>query len=355
MTKTRPGADCGSDYELLITKPKVKLKSTDKIVKLITYNINNIPYKYAVEVRNRFDALDLEEREPEELWSKIRNIIEDEAKRNIPNKKKSTKAKWLSVDALRIAEERRRNAKGNGDKQEFSRLNGELQKMARRDKDKSMNDQCQEIEDDDRKEKTRDLFKKINQIKSTFYANAGTVKDKQGKDLTEKNYIKKRWSEYTEELYKNDTKTTNGFDDLITELEPDILDSEVKWALQNIGTNKAAGVDGIPIELFSILQDDAVNVLLAVCQQVWKTQQWPKDWRRSIYVSIPQKGNAKECSNYRTIALISHASKAMLKILQARMEQYMTRELSDVQAGFKRGRGARDLIANIRWIIETAR
>ena len=135
---------------------------------------------------------------------------------------------------------------------------------------------------------------------------------------------------------------------MITDLEPDILECEVKWALGSITTNKASGSDGIPVELFHILKDDAVKVLHSICQQIWKTQQWPQDWKRLVFILIPKKGNAKECSNYCTIALISHASKVMLKILQARLQQYVNRELSDVQAGFRIGRGTRHQIPNIR-------
>ena len=138
-------------------------------------------------------------------------------------------------------------------------------------------------------------------------------------------------------------------------MEPDILECEVKWALGSNTTNKASGRDGIPVELFQILKYDAVKVLHSICQQIWKTQQWPQDWKRSVFILIPKKGNAKECSNYRAIALISHTSKVMLKILQARLQQYMNRELSDVQDGFRKGRGTRDQIANIHWIIEKAR
>ena len=123
---------------------------------------------------------------------------------------------------------------------------------------------------------------------------------------------------------------------MITHLEPDILECEVKWALESIITNKASGGDGIPVELFQILKDDAVKVLHSICQHIWKTQQWPQDWKMSVFIPIPKKGNAKECSNYRTSALISHASKAMLKILQARLQQYMNRELPDGQTGFKK-------------------
>ena len=139
---------------------------------------------------------------------------------------------------------------------------------------------------------------------------------------------------------------------MITHLEPYILECEVKWALESITTNKASGGAGIPVELFQILKDDAVKVLHSICQQIWKTQQWPQDCKRSVFNPISKKGNAKECSNYCTIALISHTNKVMLKILQTRLQQYMNRERTDVQAGFRKVRGTRDQIANIRWIIK---
>ena len=138
---------------------------------------------------------------------------------------------------------------------------------------------------------------------------------------------------------------------MITHLDPDILECEVKLALGSITTNKASGGNGIPVELFQILKDDAVKVLHSICQKVWKTQQWPQGWKRSVFIPIPKTGNAKECSNYHTIALISHAGQVMLKILQARLQQYMNHEIPDVQVGFRKGRGTRDQIANIRWII----
>ena len=168
--------------------------------------------------------------------------------------------------------------------------------------------------------KTRDLFKKIRDTKGTFHAKMGTIKDRNGMDLTEAEDIKQRWQEYTEELYKN-LHNQDNHKGVITHLEPDILDCEVKWALESITItmNKASGGDGIPVELFQILKDDAVKVLHKICQQIWKTHQWPQDWKRSVFIPIPKKGNAKEYSNYCTIALISHTSKIMLKILQARL------------------------------------
>ena len=142
---------------------------------------------------------------------------------------------------------------------------------------------------------------------------------------------------------------------MITDLEPDILECEVKWALESITINKASEGDGIPVELSQILIDDAVKVLHSICQQIWKTQQGPQDWKRSVFIPIPKKGNAKECSNYRTIAVISYTSKVMLKIFQARLQQYIKHELPDVQTGFRKARGTREQTANIRWIIEKAR
>ena len=202
--------------------------------------------------------------------------------------------------------------------------------------------------------KTRDLFKKIRDIKRTFHATMDTIKDRNGMDLTKAD-IKKRWQEYTEKLYKKDLHDSDNQDGVITHLEPDILECEVKWALGSITMNKASGGGWISAKLFQILKDDAEKVLRSICQQIWKTQQWLQDWKRSVFIPIPKKGNAKECSNYRTLVLISHASKVMLKILQARLQQCMNRELPDVQAGFKKGRGTRDQIANICWIIEKAR
>ena len=172
-------------------------------------------------------------------------------------------------------------------------MNAEFQRIARRDKTAFLSDQCKEIEENNRMRKTRDLLKKIRDTKGTFHAKMGSIKDRNGMDLTEAEDIKRRWQEYTEKLYKKDLHDPDNHDGVITHLEPDILGCEVKWALESITTNKARGGDGIPVELFQILKDDAVKVL---------------------------HSNAKECSNYHTIALISHARKVMLKILQARLQ-----------------------------------
>ena len=168
--------------------------------------------------------------------------------------------------------------------------------------------------------KTRDLFKKIRDTKGTFHAKMGTIKGRNGQDITEAEDTK-RQQEYTEELYKKGLHDPDNHDGMITQLEPENLEYKVKLALGRITMKKAIGGDGIPVELFQILKDDAVKVLHSICQQIWKIQKWAQDWKRSVFIPIPKKGNAKECSNYHTIAFISHASKVILKILQARLLQ----------------------------------
>ena len=241
----------------------------------------------------------------------------------------------MSEEALQIAV-KRREVRSKGEKERYTHLNEAFQRIARRDKKAFLNDQCKEIEENNRIGKTRDLFKKIRDTKGTFHAKMGSIKDKNGMDLTEAEDIKKRWQEYIEEQYKKDLHDPDNHDGVITHLELDILESEVKWALESITTNKASGGDRIPVELFQILKDNAVKVQHSICQQIWKTHQWPQDWKMSVFISISKKDNAKEYS------LISDPSKIMLKILQAKLQQYVNRELPDVQAGFRKGRGTRD-------------
>ena len=226
-------------------------------------------------MRNRFQGLDLIDRVPDELWNEVHDIVQERGIKTISMETKCKKAKWLSGEALQIAV-KRRETKSKGEKERYKHLNAEFQRIARRDKKAFLNDQCKEIEENNRMGKTRDLFKKIRDAKETFHAKIGTIKDRNGMDLTEAEDIKKKWQEYTEELYKKDLHDPDNHDGVITHLEPDILDSEAKWALESITTNKASGGDGIPVELFQILKDDAMKVLYSICQQIWKTQQWPQ-------------------------------------------------------------------------------
>ena len=205
--------------------------------------------------------------------------------------------------------EKRREAKGKGKKEKHIHLNAEFQRIARRVKKAFLCEKCEEIEEKNRMGKTRDLFKKIRDNKGTFHAKMDSIKDRNGRDLTEAGDIKKRWQQYTEELYKTDLHDQDNHDAVITHLEPDILECEVKWALGSITMNKASGSDRIPVELFQILKDDAVKVLHSVCHQIWKTLQWPQDWKRSVFIPSQIKAMPK---NAQTTTQL-HSSHTLVK------------------------------------------
>ena len=201
---------------------------------------------------------------PEELYTDVHDIVQEAVIKTIPKKKKCKKAKWLSEEALQITE-KRRDVKGKGEKERYSHLNAEFQRRARRDRKAFFRDQRKNIEENNRMGKTRDLFKKIRDTKGTFHAKMGTIKDRSGMDLTEAEDIKKRRQEYTEELYKKDLHNPDNHNGVIINLEPDILECKVKWALGSITMNKASGDDRILVALFQILKDDAVKVLYSIC------------------------------------------------------------------------------------------
>ena len=198
---------------------------------------------------NRFEGLDLEDRVPEELWMEVHDIVQEAVIKTIPKKKKCKKAKWLSEEALQIAE-KRREVKGKGEKERYTHLNAEFQRIARRDKKTFLSHQCKEIEENNRTGKTRDLVKKIRDTKGTFHAKMGTIKDRNGMDFTEAEDIKKKWQEYREELYKKDLHNPDNHDGVITHLEPDILECEVKWGLESITMTKVVEVMEFQLSYF---------------------------------------------------------------------------------------------------------
>ena len=204
----------------------------------------------------------------------VRDIAQETGIKTILKKKKCKKAKWLPEEALQVAV-KRRDMKSKGEKERYIHLNAEFQRIARRDKKGFLSNKCKEIKENNRMGKTGDLFKNIRDTKGTFHANMGTIKDRNGRDLTETEDVKKRWQEYTEVLYKKELHDPHNHHGVITDLQPDILECEVKWAIGSITVNKGSGGDGIPLELFQILKDDAMKVLHSICQQIWKTQQWP--------------------------------------------------------------------------------
>ena len=233
---------------------------------------------------------------PKDVCTEVHDIVQKAGIKMIPKKKKCKNTKWLFEKASQIAE-KRREVKIKGEKERYTHSNVEFQTIARRDKKTFLGDQKKSLpwqrnRGKNRMGKTKDHFKKIRDTKKIFHAKRSTIKDRSGMDLTEAEDIEKRWQEYTEELYKKDLHDPDNHDGVITHLEPDILEGEVKWALGSITVNKASGGDGIPVELFQILIDDAVKVLHSVCQQIWETQQWPRDWKMSVFIPITKKGNA---------------------------------------------------------------
>ena len=229
------------------------MKKVGKTTRSFRCDLNQIPYDYTVEVRNTFKGLDLIERVLDELWTEVHDIVQETVIKTIPRKRNAKKAKWLSEEAVQIAV-KRREVKSEGEKERYTHLNAEFQRIVRRDKKAFLSDQCKEIEENNRMGKTRDLFKKIRDIKRTFHAKMGSIKDRNGRDLTEAEDIKKRWQECIEELFKIDLHTPDNHDGVITHLEPDILECKIKWALRSIAMNKASEGDGIPAELFQILK-----------------------------------------------------------------------------------------------------
>ena len=243
------------------------MKKVGKTTRPFRYDLNQIPCDYTVEVTNRIKGLGLIDNVPEELWTKVCDIVQVAVIKTITKKKKCKKAKWLSEEALQIAE-KRREAKVKDEEERYTHLNAEFQRIGRKDQKAFFSDQCKEIEENNRMGKTRDLFKKLRDTKGTFHAKMGPIKDRNGMNLTEAEDIKKSWQEYTEELYKKDLHDPDNHDGVITHLGPDILECKVKRALESITMNKASGDDGIPVELFQILKDDAVKVLHSICQKI---------------------------------------------------------------------------------------
>ena len=204
--------------------------------------------------------------------------------------------------------EEQREAKSKGEREKYLQLNAEFQNLAIRDTKAFFNEQCLIIEENNKRGKTRDLFRKTGNIKGTFHSTMGTIKDKNGRDLVGAEEIKKRWKECTENCIKKDLNEPDYYDGTVSHSELDILECKAKWALRSTAVNTASGCDEIPAELFRSLKKDAIKVLHSLCQQIWKTQQWPQDCKRSILMPIPKNGSTKECANHQTIALISQAS-----------------------------------------------
>ena len=354
--KTRPGADCGSDHEMLIADIRVKLKKVKTPAKPKRYDLEQVPNIFSVEVSNKFALLEEAEREPEELWKEAKDIILASAADHVPGKKKTAPSPWLSQNAIDIAVERRK-LKGKSsetEKQQYKKLCSDFQRQARRDKEEYYKKICDDIETEHNNGNARAMFGKIRQVSKKFSPRTSSIKNKEGEVLSDLDKVLDRWKEYTEELFEKDKGMPSCDYSDYDVPEPCILASEVRQALSDIANSKAPGGDDIPIELWKHAGEEGIRILTSLCNNIWRTAKWPADWKRSVFIPLPKKGDTMKCENHRTIALISHTSKVMLKIIQSRLKKLMEEQIPREQAGFRQGRGTRDHIANLRWIMEIA-
>lgn len=353
-TKTLPGADCGSDHELLTAVIKVKLKKIQRNQnKRKKYDLENIPDNYPVTVYNRFQLLSHDE-PVNKLWEDIKIAIKDSAEQTLTVAKPQKRRKWLSEQAIKVADERRK-AKKERESEKYKQLNQQFQRLVRRDKNAHLIEECKIMETHSNTCNSRKLFKKVKSLSGKFNPRLGVIKSKEGNVLTCGEEIKDRWREYTQELYQRDPTLHDHYIPEDFTPEPQVTFEEVKAALKSLPNQKSPGIDEIPIELIKAAGKPVLMQLTRLCQAIWNTLEWPRDWKRSVYLPLPKKGDIMQCANNRTIALICHCSKVLLRVIQKRMEQYMERELPEEQAGFRRGRGTCDHIANMRWLMETAR
>ena len=283
---TLPGADCGTDHKLLIADVKIKLKRIKRAKQTLIYDVGNIGLKFAVEVKNRFNGLQLADREPEELWNDIRDIVKETADKMEPKAKKRKKVtKWLFDEAVKIADERREVRK-KGDDKEYRRLNAAFQMRPRQDKEQSINEKCRQIEESNKMGRTRDLYREIKEMTGSYSSRCGAMKLSTGNVVTEGKEVEEIWQQYTEELYRRDPNATASFNENIYEDEPEVMGIEVKETLRHISNRKSAGCAGIPIELLNAGREEAAKGMTGLCNCIWKSKEWPTDWNKSIRKEI---------------------------------------------------------------------
>ena len=275
-------------FNLLIADVKIKIKRIKRAKQTPKYDVENIGLEFAVEVKNRFKGLQLADREPEELWSDIRDIVKETADKRVPKAKRKKVTKWLSDEAVKIADERR-DVRSKGDDKEYRRLNAAFQRRARQDKEQSLKEKCREIEENNNMGRTRDLYREIKEITGSYSSRCGAMKLSTGNVVTEGKEVKEIWQQYTEELYRRDPNPTDSFNENIYKDEPEVMEIEVKEALRHISNRISAGCDAIPIELLKAGGEEAVKVMTGLCNSIWKRKEWPTDWKKSVYVPIYKK------------------------------------------------------------------
>ena len=357
--KTFPGADCDTDHELLSTSIRLKVVKQKADHRPIRFDFEAVDSGYSVEVRNRFANLlqDIDEEQPGAIANRAREILLTAADKHL-RRKKGKRQHWISDQTLEKIEERRK-LKGKSDlisRHKYKQLNKEIRSLCRADKTKYIITKCNNIQKHQLNNNARAMFQEVNSIARTFQPQQRVIKDKLGNVLTENEQIRSRWKEYCEDIYKcngGEEEEEVHIEDLEEGREP--LREEVEWAIKNLKDGKAPGCDGLTAEMIKLSGKEGIDVYHHLCRKIWHEGKWPLDWKRAVFIPLPKKGDLKECANYRTIALISHASKILLKIIQKRIEWKVEQEVSAAQAGFRRKSGTRDQMFNLKLIIQKCR
>ena len=347
---TYPGADCNSDHNLLMAIFKGRFVNTRPRCQPLRLDLNALAGPqgnvYATEVTNRFEALNLIEGEstPQELWQQTKDILLGTAKDLLSAKSKPSSNRWISDATVQKAEEKRKAKSTNPTK--YKQLKAEVQRMVRRDKQAFTDNVCSQIEAQSKKGNTRELFKQVRRLTNERKVTLNMIKSENGDTLIEPKAIAGRWKEYTAQLYRDTPSSAPTNMQPIKEPPP--LKSEIEKALNSINSNKAPGSDKVPAELLRYGGETTLEAMHKICEGIWETGEWPDDWVNSVFIPIPKKGDLTKCGNYRTISLVSHASKVLLKVILNRIQKKTEEELPDEQAGFRPNRGTRDQITNLR-------
>jgi len=358
-----PGPDCGSDHNMVSANIKLKIKKDTKKNRKVALNVDalrdgEMRLKYNAEVNNRFAVLRLleEERTPEELFVAIKETLKTVAEENIGRKPKKTNKPWISDETLSMMDNRRelkKNRATEDGESQYQAAHRAVQRAARADKDRWLKERIEEVEEGlQYNNNPRKAYKLIKALRKNFQPRQRNIQDKHGKVLTDLQDILARWKEYASELYSD---KDNADETETLETAPEILEAEIEAAIKRLPNNKATGYDDLPAELLKTENQTLTKVWCKLCNKILQTGQWPTDWLRSVFVTIPKISGTSDCAEHRTIALISHASKILLRVLLQRIQKTAEEQLADEQMGFRRHVGTRDQIFNIRILMEKAR
>ena len=360
---TKPSADCDTDHEFLVATFKVKLKCKKITARPVRYDVQEMDENFNIEVRNRFRVLlmNIEEKEPDEIANETKSIYVEAAQKHL-RKRLVKRQPWLTEETLQKVKQRKEAKKTAGaHSNDYKAIAKEVRQMCRKDKTKYLIRKCQKIDEFMKENKSRDMYNEIKSITRTFKPRLGVIKDESGKILTEAGNIVDRWKRYCEGMFTSNVPTAEvqqvRIEDIEDKEDPCLppLKSEVEWAIKSLKDAKSPGCDKIQAEMIKASGLEGIEVYHKLCTKIWQTGQWPTDWKRAIFIALPKKGDLQQCSTYRTISLISHASKILLKIIMRRIESKIEEEVNKTQAGFRKNRGTRDHIFNLRMIVQKYR